>query len=90
MHVLLLRKMQGVLRLTLQLRGAAPVDNGGVVAVGKRGDDRLPGRVPAQVEVRDLPLRAMRQFSTLRGCCLTSSQIYLGSEKALIFCGDVR
>ena len=45
--------------MTLQLRGAAPVDNGGVIAIGKRGDDRLPGRVPTQVEVRDLPLRAM-------------------------------
>lgn len=60
--------------MTLQLRGAAPVDNGGVVAIGKRGDDRLPGRVPAQVEVRDLPLRAVRQFSTFeKGCCLNSS-----------------
>jgi hypothetical protein len=61
--------------MTLQLWGAASVDNGGVVAVGERGDYRVPGRVPAQVEVHDLPLQAMEQFSTLTGCCLISSQI---------------
>lgn len=77
--------------MTLQLRGAAPVDNAAVVAVGKRGDDRLPGRFPAQVEVRDLPLRAMGQFSTLTGCCLISSQIQHWLREGMILCGgDVR